>query len=244
LSGHALVHSHFILDAIETFDQIDKESTLQQRLSNVIAAFGYEYFCYAAPPVEGRSTFGDAVLLNGWPKAWFDRYRSSNFHVHDPVTQFSRKQTRSFKWSQAPIDPDNKIGRSIMEIAASDHLMRFGVCIPIHGLRGYQASISFAGFEIDDRTETRSAMEIIAVYAVNRCHQFRSAATPQKILTPREREIMAWVAAGKSAWDIGGILRISEDTVNKIVASAMRRLNACNRPQAVAESIRRGEITP
>lgn len=42
----------------------------------------------------------------------------------------------------------------------------------------------------------------------------------------------------------GGILNIAEDTVNKHIASAMRKLNVYSRAQAVAESIRRGEIIP
>jgi LuxR family quorum sensing-dependent transcriptional regulator len=48
----------------------------------------------------------------------------------------------------------------------------------------------------------------------------------------------------KTAWDTGGILNIAEDTVNKNIASAMWKLNGCSRTQAVAESIRRGEIIP
>jgi LuxR family quorum sensing-dependent transcriptional regulator len=62
------------------------------------------------------------------------------------------------------------------------------------------------------------------------------------ILTPREREVMNWVAAGKTAWATSAILKISEDTVNKMVSTAMQKLNVHTRAQAVAECIRRGEI--
>jgi LuxR family quorum sensing-dependent transcriptional regulator len=56
--------------------------------------------------------------------------------------------------------------------------------------------------------------------------------------------VLCWTAAGKTAWDTGGILNIAEDTVNKHMASAMRKLNVYSRTHAVAESIRRGEIIP
>jgi DNA-binding CsgD family transcriptional regulator len=60
------------------------------------------------------------------------------------------------------------------------------------------------------------------------------APTRIKSLTPREREVLTWVAQGKSAWEIGEILRITERTVNEHVRTAVRKLGATNRPQAVA----------
>jgi LuxR family transcriptional regulator, quorum-sensing system regulator BjaR1 len=56
--------------------------------------------------------------------------------------------------------------------------------------------------------------------------------------------VLSWTAAGKTAWDTGGILNLAEDTVNKHIAAVMRKLNVYSRAQAVAESIRRGEIIP
>jgi DNA-binding CsgD family transcriptional regulator len=53
-------------------------------------------------------------------------------------------------------------------------------------------------------------------------------------LTPREVEVLAWVARGKSAWEIGEILHISKRTVDEHVQAAVRKLGAANRPQAVA----------
>lgn len=244
MSGLAFSHFQAVLDAVEAFERTDSLGALRDRLTRVIAPFGFTQFCYAAPPSGPRPKFSDGVLLDGWPAGWLQHYSEANFHLHDPIVRFTRRQARAFLWSEAPIAADNAIGRTMMRIAASDYRLRAGLCVPIHGLAGYQASISFAGADIDDRIEAQAAMEMIAVYAVNCCNQLRTEVTARRLLTAREREVMAWVAAGKTAWDIGCILVISEDTVNKLVASAMRRLNACNRPQAVAEAIRHGEIAP
>lgn len=244
MSGLAFSHFQTVLGAVEAFERCDTLAALRERLTGVIATFGFAHFCYAAPPSGNRPKFADNVLLNGWPTGWFDQYRDGNLQRHDPIVRFTRRQARAFLWSEAPVTEDDIAARAVMAIAANDYRLRAGLCVPIHGLSGYQASISFAGAEIDDRFEARAAMEMIAVYAVNRCNQLKSDVAPRRVLTAREREVMAWVAAGKTAWDIGCILVISEDTVNKLVASAMRRLNACNRPQAVAEAIRHGEIAP
>ena len=131
-----------------------------------------------------------------------------------------------------------------MTISRSDYRMRHGFCVPFHGLNGYQAGISFAGFDVDDAKEANAALQLIGIYAFNRLANLKSAGKGRGILTHREREVLRWAASGKTAWDTGGILNIAEDTVNKHIASAMRKLNVYSRAQAVAESIRRGEIIP
>jgi DNA-binding CsgD family transcriptional regulator len=57
-------------------------------------------------------------------------------------------------------------------------------------------------------------------------------------LTKREREVLTWVAQGKSAWEIGAILDITKRTVDEHAASAYRKLGAVNRAQAVAIAVR------
>ena len=57
-------------------------------------------------------------------------------------------------------------------------------------------------------------------------------------LTPREREVLAWVAQGKSAKEIGEILHIAKRTVDEHVQAAGRKLGALNRTHAVAIALR------
>jgi LuxR family quorum sensing-dependent transcriptional regulator len=129
-----------------------------------------------------------------------------------------------------------------MTISSTDYRMRHGFGVPIHGLNGYQAGVSFAGCEVEDVKEANAAVQMIGIYAFNRLANLKFASKTDKVLTEREREVLNWIAAGKTAWDTGGILSIAEDTVNKHITSAMRKLNVHTRAQAVAESIRRGEI--
>ncbi len=62
--------------------------------------------------------------------------------------------------------------------------------------------------------------------------------TRDGLLTPREREVLAWVARGKSAWEIGEILDITKRTVDEHVQTTVRKLGAINRTHAVALAIR------
>lgn len=53
-------------------------------------------------------------------------------------------------------------------------------------------------------------------------------------LTPRERDTLAWVAEGKSDWEISVILGVSEATARWHVDNGRKKLGAVNRAQAIA----------
>lgn len=61
-------------------------------------------------------------------------------------------------------------------------------------------------------------------------------------LTRRERETIAWIAAGKSYWETAVILGISERTIRHFMANARHKLDVVTNAQAVAEAVWRGLI--
>jgi DNA-binding NarL/FixJ family response regulator len=62
-------------------------------------------------------------------------------------------------------------------------------------------------------------------------------------LTSREREILALVASGTSNKGIARALTVSANTVKFHLAAVFDKLNAATRAEAVAEAIRRGELS-
>lgn len=60
---------------------------------------------------------------------------------------------------------------------------------------------------------------------------------PTPRLTPREREVLQWVASGKTYWEIGRILGISERTVRHFMAACREKLDAVSNKQAVAKAV-------
>ncbi len=62
-------------------------------------------------------------------------------------------------------------------------------------------------------------------------------------LTPRETEILNYVAEGNSNKRIAYILQISEQTIKNHVSSILRKLNANDRAHAVVLAIRQGWIS-
>lgn len=68
-----------------------------------------------------------------------------------------------------------------------------------------------------------------------------------KDLSPRQREILALVAAGRTSKEIASVLDISESTVNWHLANVFARLGASSRAEAVAIALREevnGDVRP
>lgn len=61
-------------------------------------------------------------------------------------------------------------------------------------------------------------------------------------ITEREREVLQWIAAGKSNWEIGKILEISEFTVKNHVQSLLKALGVTSRTHAATKAMSSGLI--
>ncbi|RBL85060.1 helix-turn-helix transcriptional regulator [Streptomyces cavourensis] len=67
---------------------------------------------------------------------------------------------------------------------------------------------------------------------------------PAVRLSPRESACLHWAAVGKTSWETGRILDISESTVNFHLRNACRKLQVRGRRAAVVAAIRRGLLHP
>ena len=65
---------------------------------------------------------------------------------------------------------------------------------------------------------------------------------PPANLSKRQREVLQWASAGKTAWETGQILSISESAVNKIIARAAKTLHCNSKAQAIARAFQQGVL--
>jgi DNA-binding CsgD family transcriptional regulator len=89
------------------------------------------------------------------------------------------------------------------------------------------------------------AVQIIALFAASKANALLPAQdNSQKAsrLNGRERDVLRWISAGKTSWEISVISGLSERAINKIIGETMIKLDAVTRAQAVVEAIRLGEI--
>ena len=105
-----------------------------------------------------------------------------------------------------------------------------GFSVPIFGSTGRNGFVSygiFKGPKPDLLAHKKRALHLISVYAADRICSLRSAqSAPKPLLKNRQREVLTWAAAGKSAWEMGKILKISSRTVEEHAQQALQRLGA------------------
>lgn len=128
------------------------------------------------------------------------------------------------------------------------HGIRNGLAVPLHlpgnrfGLFNLGSKLPPEDFRrLDRQARPAAALVASAFHDVMVRHVARESPLS---LSSRQSECLHWVAQGKTAWETGEILSISERTVKKHLASAMTRLEASTRMQAVAKAAARGLISP
>jgi len=88
-------------------------------------------------------------------------------------------------------------------------------------------------------------LQLFAVHAQDAALRLLLPASPQldiPTLTPRELESLRWTMEGKTAWELGNILGISERTAVLHVNNATHKLGCVNKHQAVLKALRFGLI--
>jgi LuxR family quorum sensing-dependent transcriptional regulator len=157
------------------------------------------------------------------------------------------RATEPYSWTEVLEFPDYTKAQRRVRQEAAEFGLREGYVAPIVGLRTGTAIVQFAGLAADLGTHARAELRLAAIYAHARIRALSTTgrhAPPPAPLTLRERECLQWVAVGKSDWEIGEILSISEKTANFHVEQVKRKYNVATRVQAVVQAIRAGAIQP
>ncbi len=230
-------------DFVDDIERLSDQRLLMDRFGRELGGYGYHAWVIASLP-NGRS--GSLALLNGWPQGWTDLYRRRNLIRNDPMVAHCLRSTAPFEWREARYDPlANPKAKEVMD-RASDFGMHQGFCVPIHTSDGYEAVVTMAGERAELCGQVRPALHLMALYAygkaVDLCMPKRFAAAPA-LLTRREREVLQWTAAGKTAWEISQILGVAECTITAHVKAAAAKLDTRNRVATVVAALRRREIS-
>jgi LuxR family transcriptional regulator, quorum-sensing system regulator BjaR1 len=231
----------FALEFIDRVERTKDQTTLISQLSAAIAEFGFTSFLVTGLP-HAPTAFSDHTILNGWPTDWYRRYNERNYYNVDGVAIQARQSVHPFFWTDVVPKKDNELVSAAIMGEAHEFGLTDGLLVPIYSLNGDQSCISMAGKTIDKRYRVKQVMHMISMYVHHRAISLHEHVKPSRAmeavrLTLRERECLQWAACGKTDWEMGRILQISEKTVALYVGSAMKKLSSANRTQAVAKAI-------
>jgi LuxR family transcriptional regulator, quorum-sensing system regulator BjaR1 len=232
-------------DFVEALDRLQTPEDVVDRLAAAVTPFGIEKFILSGLPEEQLET---AVLGHHWPEDYFELYTRENYVRFSPVVRRCRASAVPFAWhlDEFANEADPR-ALQVMHVGAS-YGIRSGFVVPVHTIKGYDAGVSMAGEQVAVPRRAVPGLHLMALYAFERLRALRgtppfTSACRKRALTPREREVLGWIAQGKTAWEVGEILDIAKRTVDEHVQTAGRKLGARNRTHAIALALRAGTIT-
>ena len=218
---------------------------LVRTFKGALGEHGYEWMACGA--IGGHAIYQSALpapaVLVDYPLDWQRHYFDTGYVTTDPIVARAPLSRLPFAWGQ--LRDLSAVNRRMFNEAREAGL-RNGAVVPIHGPSGEV----FVTSVVSPYPEVRAERDLHVVNLL--VNQFHTAylglvepAIPQLVvLTQRERECLLWSARGKSSWDIGIILSISDNTVNFHLKNAMAKLDAGTRIMAIVKAIRYGLIAP
>jgi DNA-binding CsgD family transcriptional regulator len=216
-------------------------------LFHSIQGWGFDNFIavqVSARPSELRAPLGRS--FGSPPVLWLDRYREAG-HIHrDAGIARIMSSTEPFWWSELQSGYLDHQQRRIFG-EASEFNLDHGLVVPIRQPDGSIWSCLLSAKVLEESNEMKLAAVVAANYFVGRGALLQSREARQidlaYRLTQRQREVVLWLARGKTAEEIGEILGTSGRTVSHQIDDAKKRFNSKTLSSLVAEAIVHGEIT-
>ena len=192
----------------------------------------------------GKSEF---VNIDNTPQAYLDAYVDNLGGKRDPVMQHCKRASVPIIWDQSTY-----VSQGLGE--KWEHQARFGyrtgIAMALHMPEGRHFML---GVDRDqplpeDSQELQrlvADLQLFAVHAQDAALRLLvpPAAQPERPrLTPRELEALRWTMDGKTAWEVGAVLGISERTAVLHINNAMHKLDCFTKHQAVLKALRLGLI--
>jgi LuxR family quorum-sensing system transcriptional regulator CciR len=192
---------------------------------------------------------GSLVAITNYPEAWVEAYVARNIVANDPVLLASERTNAGFIWEDVgqfiPVTQEHRLVTEDTRHAG----LAAGYTVPANVPGEANGSCNFAvrtGHALP--TANLPMAQVVGAFAFQAARTLvlkakeRDANAPKVALTQRQLECILFVARGKTDWEIGKILGISEETVKRHLADARERYDVSKRMQVVMRAVYEGKI--
>ena len=232
-------------ELVEEFSRLarvaEDRDQLRQALGRTVRALGFDHFA-----LQGE---GARLLLADPPANWIFRPDPER----DVVSAAAAHSLSPFLWSDIP----RLVALTPADARAVESAPP-GFAVTLHGSplsaglapAGLAQARSFAGCcsflmrkGASLPAESFAAAHYVAALAFEAAARVDRVQPPRPRLTPRQRDCMVLAAQGKSDWEIGKLLGISESTVHKHIEDAKRRFGVSTRIQLVVRGLAEAKLS-
>lgn len=221
------------LDACTTFEQVNTA------LFMISDRLGFDAFLYRGRFQTGSTRFVEQIESNYHP-GWQQRYDTQAYASIDPTVNHACSSLSPLVWSDEMYTDDVQ---TAFREEARQYGLAEGVTFPVHSRNGDFAllNLSLSRSDEEARQHARTMLSWGSLLAsmthetIGRIVKDKNTARAPK-LTPRETEVLKWIAAGKSNWEISRLVEISEHGVSHHVRNILLKFDVSSRHQAVSQA--------
>lgn len=221
--------------------KLETQFDIFRLMRQVTEAYGCRSFIVCQLPSHTMLGLSGKTIITNWPSELLTEFDQANLLQSSPVLQRLRQSTLPFRYAMADIAHER--GSSVSLSLFQRFGMLEGAVFPTHDLAGSRGAVGFSGEAVDFSPQQMMELAYLATHIYQRLAEIRAIDVRSvDTLTDREIDCLNWTAAGKTSAEIADILSLSEHTVNHYLNRATKKLEAVNRTQAVAKSLRLGLI--
>ena len=185
------------------------------------------------------------IIVDNTPREYKEAFRNPMNGRRDPVMQHCKRQSVPIIWDQATYVRSG-LGDKWEEQARFG--ISNGICLALHLPEGRHFLLGVdrdkpVPCDAAELTRIVADLQLFAVHAQDAASRILMPAPTDPALpslTPRELESLRWTMEGKTAWEVGNVLGITERTAALHVNNATHKLGCVNKHQAVLKALRLG----
>lgn len=211
------------------------EDAVFAALANIVRSIGFTY-CAFGLHIPALRRAGRDLWFTNFPPSWYGHALGFSHMETDPVISTAMRRAIPVVWGH-----DASAGKCLGHDSCSGEV-RHGLTLAMHGrdqdtglLSIARAGPEITGAELDEIEGKLCWLGHVAHDAIRNIATRHDDGSYLE-LSAREREVMRWTAAGKTAYEVGRILGITTRTVNFHVASVLEKLNVPNKTQAAVKA--------
>jgi LuxR family quorum sensing-dependent transcriptional regulator len=241
---HAVISEAFSF--VRDLDHLHTREDIEEAVALFVKRRGFDRF----KMMEIQHGSGENVRLvmsiGDWPQGWLTRYERKGYLMHDPAAL--RLATEGLPTVRSTVMAQTNLSDIARQIAVEEQ--SFGIedflSVPIVESGRVPATFCVSGptYAVSGWDGVIVALAVPTIYRQLKAASQAKAPRPDTgLLSARELECLEWAAKGKTSWEIGEILRVSEHTVTSHLKSAAMKLHATSRAHAVAMALRQQLLT-
>lgn len=235
---------------IDESRRVANPEALHDLMLGISREMGFDFFALAHHvdlkpfgTLDTHLVTGEFFAMSNYPQAWVDQFVSGEIVNFDPILLASQRTNVGFGWDQiGEIINVTPAHRMVLERARGLGIGD-GFTVPANVPGEFSGSCNFAVSPGCSAPKANFAMaQLVGSFAFQSARKLvlrmrsRSEGPPVQ-LTDRQIECIVLVARGKTDWEIGRILGISEETVKQHIADARARYDVTKRVQVVMRAL-------